>query len=700
MGAVKMYRNSSLPSPGTMAADQVRFVKVGSSYIQYVIDNSGVAIPPAVMAHTHNISDVTGLQTALDGKSDTTHTHANATITVAGFMSAADKVKLDGLSNYVHPNSGVSAGTYRSVTVDAMGHVTAGTNPTTLAEYGITQRYVSLDPADGFATPVKSSYDLNTSALTAYGYATTATNRPTGAAANGYFSTNAIDSTSFFQTFANPTVQDAFFYRRRNTSTNYAWLQVASREWVATQISGTTGKLAMFTGANTVGDSIVSQSGINVTVAGQFISDVAASGSGSRGFGYMANGLLRWTIGKFGLETGSNAGSDLVFYRFNDAGAFIAEALNINRATGNVTFAGTITASGGNSTQWNASVPSTRTITINGTTFDLTANRSWTVAGGVGGSGTTNSYALWTSGSNIGVGSLSEDTTYLITNKSIRIGYQSGGTNRHIESYHSTSLAALYFLKPSLTEGWVYGYANDDFNFQYAHPTNPQRLFQFKANGQFALDIPTGIAPFGLVSTTMSPNLNADMLDDLHASAFVQTSRTLTINGTTFDLSANRSWTIAAGIGGSATVGRLPKMATTTTLTDSLLSESGISITANGGIFVSDTPTNSNVRGVSILNGGGPRWSFGKAGTESGSDSGSDFTLWSYSDAGAFVREPLRISRATGNATFSGAVSAGSLSVGGNTSSQWTQAFNWGNHATAGYATVNYVDTNFYSKGY
>lgn len=39
---------------------------------------------------------------------------------------------------YIHPSSGVVAGTYRSVTVNAQGHVTAGTNPTTLAGYGIT----------------------------------------------------------------------------------------------------------------------------------------------------------------------------------------------------------------------------------------------------------------------------------------------------------------------------------------------------------------------------------------------------------------------------------------------------------------------------------------------------------------------------------------------------------------------------------
>ena len=40
-----------------------------------------------------------------------------------------------------HANSGVTAGTYKSVTVDGKGHVTAGTNPTTLEGYGITDVY-------------------------------------------------------------------------------------------------------------------------------------------------------------------------------------------------------------------------------------------------------------------------------------------------------------------------------------------------------------------------------------------------------------------------------------------------------------------------------------------------------------------------------------------------------------------------------
>ncbi|MFN8258859.1 MAG: hypothetical protein U0W24_24440 [Bacteroidales bacterium] len=46
-------------------------------------------------------------------------------------------------------NTGVTIGTYRSVTVDSKGRVTAGTNPTTLAGYGITDAMNISHPANG-----------------------------------------------------------------------------------------------------------------------------------------------------------------------------------------------------------------------------------------------------------------------------------------------------------------------------------------------------------------------------------------------------------------------------------------------------------------------------------------------------------------------------------------------------------------------
>ena len=76
-------------------------------------------------------------------------TYSAATTSTAGLMSAADKSKLngiaDGANNYTHPTSGVTAGTYKSVTVNAQGHVTAGTNPDTLDGYGITNAYTKTE---------------------------------------------------------------------------------------------------------------------------------------------------------------------------------------------------------------------------------------------------------------------------------------------------------------------------------------------------------------------------------------------------------------------------------------------------------------------------------------------------------------------------------------------------------------------------
>lgn len=83
-------------------------------------------------------------------------------------FTADERTKLSGIATgankYTHPSSGVTAGTYKSVTVDAQGHVTAGTNPTTLAGYGITDAD-SKGAADTALTTAKSYTDTKISNL-------------------------------------------------------------------------------------------------------------------------------------------------------------------------------------------------------------------------------------------------------------------------------------------------------------------------------------------------------------------------------------------------------------------------------------------------------------------------------------------------------------------------------------------------------
>lgn len=68
-----------------------------------------------------------------------------------------------------HANSGVGAGTYKSVTVNAKGHVTAGSNPTTLSGFGITDSYTKTEIDNKFeaiewfqaGTSIASGSNLN-----------------------------------------------------------------------------------------------------------------------------------------------------------------------------------------------------------------------------------------------------------------------------------------------------------------------------------------------------------------------------------------------------------------------------------------------------------------------------------------------------------------------------------------------------------
>lgn len=111
----------------------------------------------------------------------------------------------------------------------------------------------------------------------------------------------------------------------------------------ATSIAGTTGKLAKFTASGTIGDSIVTESGASITVAGTLQSDLAPNAN-LRGMNLLnGGGLSRWGIGKAGLETGGDAGSDFALWAYGDTGTFLREAFKITRSTGAATFLSTVT---------------------------------------------------------------------------------------------------------------------------------------------------------------------------------------------------------------------------------------------------------------------------------------------------------------------------------------------------------------------
>lgn len=746
MTLIKASRKTS--APATPINGEIIYLPVNGSYVQYIVNNAGLMVPPAVMSHGHGIGDVTGLQTALDGKAAFSHSHANATPSVAGFMSAADKTKLDESVNYTHPFSGVDPGSYGKVTVNAFGHVTGGSNPVTLGGYGISEKFVSLNPTYGEQVDNVNDVDLNTITVASSFFGGNLSNKPVTAASSG-FVTTLNRASVFMQTYFDSTTQGAFYFRRKNSGVFYPWEKVATESWVASQGFLTSNVTSPLQDVLAAGNSAVNQS-LSIQGVGGTTNYVARFGTSGGWFEFFNGTTFAATFLPTvrGTSIGSNKAYGLAFIGQgqddylqgavyfsgrNAAGTGMVTSGNIasfaNFTTqrvsiahdGAISAAGVISAVVGNSTQWNEAygwgshstagyalnsslagyVPTARTITINGISQDLYTNRSWTVSGGISG-GLAGSYALWSSSTAVGTGSLTEDSLFVASSKGVRIGYQSGGTNRYIETQHGPSHVLSYHYKPGATDGWVYGYLGDDFIYQNFISGAAISVFQFKANGQFSLSAPTGVSPFLLVSTTMNPNLNADMVDGLHASSFALTNDSRINNGQTafgWGNHASAGYLTSAAASSLQAVLNAGNTATNQTIniqgpggtTNSIArfgANTGYVEIYNGTSFAATfLPT---MRGISV--GVNSAWGVGFIGQGQESYTQGAITFSGRNAAGNgevtggnlvsfrnYTSEKLAVGY-NGNLAAAGVITA----VVGN-STQWSSAFAWGNHASAGY---------------
>jgi len=139
--------------------------------------------------------------------------------------------------------TGVSAGTYKSLTVDVYGRVTGGTNPTTLAGYGITDAYTTsyIDALFGSTSSAATSATAAAaSASAASGSATAAAGSAAAAAASydsfddRYLGAKASDPT--VDNDGNPLITGALYF---NTVSNEMRVYTGS-VWLASYIPATT----------------------------------------------------------------------------------------------------------------------------------------------------------------------------------------------------------------------------------------------------------------------------------------------------------------------------------------------------------------------------------------------------------------------------------------------------------------------------
>jgi hypothetical protein len=101
--------------------------------------------------------------------------------------------------------------------------------------------------------------------------------------------------------------------------------------------------------------------------------------------------------------------------------------------------------------------------------------------------------------------------------------------------------------------------------------------------------VPSGIVSSGLVLTTTGSSGAATKTTNtlnipnytLSGLGGVPTTRTLTINGTAYDLSADRSWSVGT-VTGTGTTGTIPKWSSSSALNDSVITQSGSDILIGG----------------------------------------------------------------------------------------------------------------------
>jgi predicted heme/steroid binding protein len=243
-------------------------------------------------------------------------------------------------------------------------------------------------------------------------------------------------------------------------------------------------------------------------------------------------------------------------------------------------------------------VYTSRTLTINGVTYDLSANRSWTIVAGV--SSVTASSPLSATTGSTPIISISQATsttdgylsstdwitfnnkqnaiTLTTTGNSGSATYLAGTLN--IPTYTLVGLGGVPTTRTitingtpfdlSLDRSWSVGTVTSVAALTLG--TSGTDLSSSVANGTttpvITLNVPTASATNrGVLSSTDWSTFNGKQ-NALGYTPVNQTT-TLTINGVSYDLSANRSWTVAAGVTGSGVANQLSYWSGTNAITSS-----------------------------------------------------------------------------------------------------------------------------------
>lgn len=139
----------------------IETVKVNGSALT---PDASKAVDVTVPTNNNQLTNGAGYQTAaqvtsaIEAYGYSTNDGTVKSVTIKGtspiVLDSESAITTSGTRTISHGASGVTAGTYKSVTVNATGHVTAGSNPTTLSGFGITDAYTKTETDSAISTAI------------------------------------------------------------------------------------------------------------------------------------------------------------------------------------------------------------------------------------------------------------------------------------------------------------------------------------------------------------------------------------------------------------------------------------------------------------------------------------------------------------------------------------------------------------------
>jgi predicted heme/steroid binding protein len=282
-------------------------------------------------------------------------------------------------------------------------------------------------------------------------------------------------------------------------------------------------------------------------------------------------------------------------------------------------------------------VTNARNITINGTTYDLSADRSWSVGTHTG--NLTTGYVpkatgitsltdslIYDNGSAIGINTASpyESSAFKLDVNGGVIIKNTSGTAAQLILINSNPATGgnngFVQLSAGGNTSTAFGQWQTYYGMSVAsgalrlQPAGGQVLIGTTTTSAFLTDINGTLRVSGQLTlgSTISNNTyvytmpgasgTLALVSDIPSlSGYVPTSRTLTINGTSYDLSADRSWTIAAGV--SAVQAGSGISVSTSSGVVTVVNTGLLSGTAGSGISVSTSGQNLNIVNTGLLSG-------------------------------------------------------------------------------------------------